>query len=328
MSCKEEIRAAVIRTLPVLPGTLFRLHNFYNVDVAVMVEAIDTDDMTILACLAEARSIAHNRYPASPKPRFEPDGAGLPILMLEQRLRSQYRAAMEAAFAGSGYHGEVSWPDEAGNIEADEDAAAQFVVSCLRAPLRKVVARYSRPGIATVALWHRAFAWQPIARDRLLEVTSEIRCSGWRPFGLWLADRIAPDRHYPDGIVHIQRLRRPLPEEDGWYFPSWPHHPDMQRRFDGLPLLTRHVYALFHLYGRQSREIAARLGISRSSVRRRLDRAFYMVMDGLFPRLYGRSASIYACVGNGVLIDVSGYGECSAIKSCTRNPGQESVIRM
>lgn len=226
----------------------------------------------------------HGHYPDAPKPRFNPDESGLPITLLERRMREDYRDHLQATFTEAGYSGVVAWPDLSTTIKADEEIAAVFVLSFLSAPLRKAVARFTRPGVAMVDLWRSVLPWRLRSRRRLLDVANELHCSGWQPFDIWLANRIAPDRCYPDGIVSLPRLRRPLPEA-GWFLPCWPEDQDRQRRFDGLPSLSQEAYALFHGYGRNSPEIATRLGISRRSVSRRLRRVLYVVAGWPVPSL-------------------------------------------
>jgi len=286
MSHDEDMRAAAMRALPALPRILFRLHNFYDVDLDTLAERLAADRADIIACLAEARSMVHGYSPWVSGSRFDPDGPGLAVARLEDRLRREYRAWLEDAFAESGYAGAVAWPDPSTAIKADEEAAAAFVVSFLRAPLRRAVARSHRADVATADLWRCAWRWQTRMRARLLEVTSELGCSGWQAFDIWLADRVAPDRYYPGGYIYHQRRRRLLPEEmspQGGCTPQW--SANLQRQFDSLSGRTRQVYILFHGYGRSSYEIEKRLGISRRDVRRRLRRAAYLIMDRPEPSL-------------------------------------------
>lgn len=277
----EERMLAAIAALPVLPRTLYRLHNLNNVDTITMAKALGADDADIRVCLAEARSMIHGYYPDTPKPRFDPDGAGLPIARLERRLQGAYQSWLEERLAGCGYASAVAWPEPTGNIAADESAAATFIVSLLAAPLRATVARWSSDGVATVDLWRRPWRLRRIARERLLDVANELHCAGWETFEFWLADRIAPDLHYPDGIMMPRRLRALLPEEmtpplDRCFLPRW-CDTDRQARYETLPYLTQAAYALFHLYGRNSHEITKRLGIGRRSLTRRLRQALYVV---------------------------------------------------
>lgn len=213
MNYDDKRHAAAIDALPALLRTLFRLHNLHDVDLVTIADKLATDEASILACLADARAMIHRHLPSLLGKRHDPAHVGLIVTRLEQRLRQDYRASLEAAFAESGYAGAVPWPDPATTIEADEEAAATFVVTFLRAPLRIAGERSTKAGVATVDLWEHTPPWRRVLRDRLSQVRSEIRCSGWQAFDIWLADRIAPDRYYPSGIVHRQRLRRPLPEE-------------------------------------------------------------------------------------------------------------------
>jgi len=290
MSWLNDMRHEAIRNLPAFPRTLFLLHNFYDVDVDIMAQNLAADRVEILACLSEARAVIH-RYRRCARPeRIDPADAGLPVARLERRLRLDYRAGLEAVFAGCGYRGAVAWPDPSTDIAADEEAAAVFILASLPAPLRKAVAASRRPGTATADLWRFSLPWRRLLRDRLLRVANELHCSGWEPFDAWLANRIVPDRHYPHGLPGYRRLRRPSPQEldpqqEQWSWPSWPHDEERQQRFDSLPDLTQGAYVLFHLYGRNSPEIAQRLGISRGSVQRRIRRATYNMAGWPLPSL-------------------------------------------
>lgn len=282
MSVRDEMRQAAIQQLPAFPRALFLLHNFYDVEVDTIAESLTADRRGVIACLAEARALIHRDHPHAQPDRLDPTDAGLPAVRLEQRLRREYRARLETAFTESGYVGAVAWPDQSADIAADEEVAASFVLSFLPADLRKAVRGSRRLGTPMVELWRFAPPWRRILRDRLLRVTSELHCSGWETFGIWLANRIAPDRHYPGGYVEYRRLRRRLPEEmtppqGEWLVPHWPEDADRQLRFNGLPGLTQDAYALFHCYGRNSHEIAKRLGITRWSVRQRLRSAVYAI---------------------------------------------------
>jgi hypothetical protein len=59
----------------------------------------------------------------------------------------------------------------------------------------------------------------------------------------------------------------------------------MQQRFEGLPPLTQDAFLLFNRHGRTDEEIAGRLGIGRRDVRRRINRALYVVCDWPRPSL-------------------------------------------
>lgn len=282
MSIHDEMRRAAIQRLPALPRALFLLHNFYDVDAGTMAERLAVDREGILACLAEARALIHRHQRHARADRFDPASEGLLIVPLEQQLRREYRAWLETVFAESGYAGAVAWPVPSVDIAADEEAAADFVLSCLADDLRKAVAGSRRRDTAMADLWRFVLPWRRILRDRLLRVTNELHCSGWEPFDIWLANRVAPERHYPGGYAEHRRLRRPLPEEmtppqGEWLLPHWPEDAERQHRFDSLPSLTQDVHALFHYYGRNSHEIAKRLHITRRSVKRRLHRIIYVM---------------------------------------------------
>lgn len=290
MSIRDETRRAAIQRLPALPRALFLLHNFYDVDAGTMAERLAADREGILACLAEARALIHRYQCHASADRFDPANEGLPIVPLEQRLRREYRAWLETAFAECGYAGAVVWPDPPVDIAADEEAAAAFVLPFLADDLRKAVAGSRRPDTAMADLWRLVLPWRRILRDRLLRVTDELNCSGWEPFDIWLANRIAPERHYPGGCVAYRRLRRPLLEETTrpqgeWLLPHWPEDAERQLRFDSLPSLTQDVYALFHCYGRNSHEIARGLHITRCSVKRRLHRIIYVMCGWPVPSI-------------------------------------------
>jgi DNA-directed RNA polymerase specialized sigma24 family protein len=293
MSFDEDRRAAAIRALPVLPRTMFLLHNFYDVEVAAMAEGIGTDATSIVACLAEARSAIFRHWPRLDGEQHAARASATTVAVLGERLRLDYRASLEAAFIECGYIGPVLWPATGNDVHDDENAAATFIVSQLHPSLRAAVARLQCEGVGTLDLWQSVRPWRRIMRDRLLQVASELRCSGWQTFETWLADRIAPERYYPDGVMSSSRLRRPLPgemdsAEPGHWLPHWPDDAARQARFDTLPIVTQHVYGLFHVSGRNSHEIARRLSISRRSVRRRRDRSFYAVAGWTYPNLAWR----------------------------------------
>lgn len=286
MSFAEDRRVGAVRALPDLSRTLFLLHNFYNVEIAAMAEGLGTDVESIAACLAEARIaiLHHRRYPATFKPGQRVTTA------LTEGLQGEYRASLEAAFEECGYVGVVPWSHASVSVIEDQEAAASFIVSMLHQSLRKAAARLHADGIAVTDLWRRVRPWQRVRRNRLLQVDRELRCSGWQTFESWLADRVAPECHYPEGYALPRRLRRPLPEAEdpAWqrlWLPHWPDDPDRQARFDKLPSLTQQVYGLFELGGRNSHEIARRLDISRRGVRRRHDRACYAVAGWTYPGL-------------------------------------------
>ncbi|MBA2932589.1 hypothetical protein HZF05_00645 [Sphingomonas sp. CGMCC 1.13654] len=293
MSFDEDRRAVAIRALPVLPRAIFLLHNFYDVDVDAMADGIGTHATSIAACLSDARSAIFRHWPRLDGEKHAARDSTATVTALGESLRLDYRASLEAAFIECGYVGTVLWPATSDDVHADENSAAAFIVSQLHPSLRAAVARSQREGVTTLDLWQSVRPWRRIRRGRLLQVAAELRCSGWQTFETWLADRIAPERYYPDGVMSIARLRRPLPgemdsAEPGLWLPHWPDDAERQARFDTLPIVTQHVYGLFHLSGRNSHEIARRLGISRRSVGRRRDRAFYAVAGWTYPNLAWR----------------------------------------
>lgn len=288
----EQLRREAIAALPALPRALFSLHNFYDVGVERMAEALSTDSDTIAACLAETRAMIHGYRPYAPATRLDPAGTGVPIARLERRLRRAYRDSLTASFTLSGYGGAIEWPEADADIATDEDAAAAFIITLLGLSFRSAVTGARRSHVAIVDLWRVAWPWQRRRRARLLSVTDVVRCSGWRAFDEWLADRIAPELHYPHGYPDYRRLRRPLRGEAG--APSDDEGPaEMQTtaRFDQLDSLTRDAAILFHRYGRGSDEIAQRLGIGRGSVKRRVRRANYAMIGRPYPSLVSRIAS-------------------------------------
>lgn len=291
MTNLDRKRCAAIHSLPALSCALFRLHNFYDVDVDAMAEGLITDKESILFCLAEARALIHGYNPYGGADRFDPEKTGLPIARLETRLRREYRQWLQSSFAESGYVGEIDWPGPLTDITADEEAAAAFIGSFLSASLRAAVAKSQRANIVTVDLWRSALPWRRFLRRRLLRITDAVRCAGWVPFDAWLANRIAPDRHYPQGYSMHQRRRRPLPEALPATAPTRvetcaPQAPsEVQRRFDSLPSLTQDAYVLFENYGRSVEEISRRLGLGRRSVDRRIRRAIYAIMGWPMPEL-------------------------------------------
>ncbi len=279
-------RSAAIDRLPALPRTLFLLHNFYGVDVDAMANALGADREAVETCLADARAIvrAHVCY-ADPVP-----GVGSTTCALQARLQRDYRQALEAAFAESGYPGKVAWPEPMADLAADQEAAATFVVAALSAALRKAVSRSRRAGVATVDQWRFVVPWRRVRRRRLLRVNDALHCAGWQPFDEWLAERLAPDGRYPQGYVVHRRRRRPLPEErplteaeqNGEEIADTVQIPE---RLVGQPELTRHVWIFFHLYSRPYDEIARLLGISRRRVKRLRERAEYAIIGVPYPSL-------------------------------------------
>ena len=291
MSYLDKQRCAAMDSLPVLPRGLFRLHNFYDVDAEAMAEGLIADVESILLCLAEAPALIHRHNPNEGPDRFDSEKAGLPIAQLETRLRREYRERLESNFAESGYAGNIEWPDPFTDITADEEAAAAFVISFLSRPLRVAEARSRRTNIATVDLWRFAPPWRRLLRRRLSRITDAVRCAGWVPFDVWLANQIAPNRHYPHGYVLYQRRRRPLPDETIVASPAQkencaPQAPsEAQRRFNTLPSLTQDAYLLFDHYGRSIDEISMQLGVGRRSVNRRIRRAIYAIGGWPLPSL-------------------------------------------
>lgn len=278
MDYDDRQHAIAIGKLPALPRVLFRLHNFYGVDIGTMVDTLATDADTILACLADARAMIHRQFPAWAHER--PTSADIcPRAMdLERRLRLDYRAFLEVAIAECGHADPIPWPESPATIEADSEAAAQFVVRFLHPPLQRTYARSSAPDIETVSLWRHVARWRWRDRQRLLQLAHEIRLSGWQAFDAWLADRIASDLLYPSRLPMPRTLRRPLPEEldpsrEGYCVVCWPDDPARQRRFGRLPRLTLHIFSLNRLYGRSYAEIGRRFGLTQIEVRKHMRKA-------------------------------------------------------
>lgn len=286
MTGLDHRRSAAIDRLPVLPRTLFLLHNFYDVGLGAMADTLGEDRDTIVACLVEARAIvrAHVCY-TEQAPGIRPSTAAL-----QARLQRDYRRALETAFAESGYSGDVSWPVPPAGIAADEEVAAAFVVALLPTSMQRAVACSYQSDVATVDLWRAVWPWRRCRRERLLRVTDALRCSGWEPFDEWLAERLMPGRRYPHGNEEYRRRRRPLPDErprteaekNGAEIADTVQIPE---RLAGEPELTRQVWILFHLYGRPYEEIARRLGISRRRVERLRERADYATIGMSYPSL-------------------------------------------
>lgn len=291
MTSVDKIRLAKVDRLPALPGALFRLHNFFDVDVEIIAQGLMTDEESILLCLAEARTLIHANTAYGGIDRFDAEKSRLPISLLETRLRREYRRHLESTFAESGYAGAIEWPDPTTDISRDEEAAAAFVVSFLCVPLRAAGAKLRKADVATVDLWRFALPWRRILRRRLLRITDAVRCAGWAQFDVWLARRVAPGCHYPHSYTLHQRRRRPLPDEiiplpppqEDDRFRKSPS--DAQRRFDSLPSLTQDAYVLFENYGRSVEEISRRLGIGRRNVDRRIRCALYAIMGWQLPSL-------------------------------------------
>lgn len=302
MHLYEERWLAGMQALPALPRILFRLRNFYDVAPAVMAQALATDTSSIALCLAEARSMIHAHGAFGTPERFPPEGHGRAIATLEQRVRQQYRAWTEQTLVESGYTGPILWPVSSDPIQADHEAVATHILATLPPVLRKAVKRSRRRGIATTELWRHVLPWRRLLRRRLSRVQREIRYSGWRPFDEWLADRVAPDRHYPDGYSIIPVRRRPLPDEEGFCpvpdvsdAPLSETQTQMQARLNSLPPLTLDAWLLFHRHGRTDEEIAKRLCISRRAARRRINRATYIICGWRVPSLAHRLSFDIKC---------------------------------
>ncbi len=281
----DDRRRTAILCLPQLPHALFLLHNFYGVEIGAMSQELGSDSDTINACLADARAVvrAHICY-ADPVP-----GIGSATATLQARLQRDYRQSIAAAFAESGYRGDIAWPDPIAGIAADQEAAAAFLVAQLPAALRRAVARSHRAGVATVNLWRFIAPWGRHRRERLSRVTDALRCAGWQPFDEWLAERLVPDRRYPHGYGLHRRRRRLLPgerradETNGQEIPvriPW--------RLADQPELTQQVWVLFHHYGRPFEEIARYLGISRRCVAHLREQADYAIGGWSYPSLAHR----------------------------------------
>lgn len=278
-------RIEAVESLPPLPRTLFLLHNFYGVDVGTIADILGEDQDIIAACLADARTIvrAHVCY-TEPVPNVGPSTAALQV-----QLQQDYRRWLETAFAEAGYPGTVDWPIP-DDITADEAAAATFIVALLPAFMQRTVARSRRGDVATVDLWSTVWLFRRCRRRLLLRVTEALRCAGWEPFDIWLAERLMPGRRYPHGYAEHRRRRRLLPEErpltevetnraeiaDSVQIPE---------RLADQPERMRQVWILFHLYGRPYEEIARRLGISGGCARRLREQAEYAIGGWPYPSL-------------------------------------------
>lgn len=284
MHSYEEQWLAGMDGLPALPRLLFRLHNFYDVEPAAMAQSLATDRTSIALCLAEARTMIHARCAFDVPVRMPADAGGLAIAALERQLRRQHRDWAEQTLAESGYSGAILWPEPSEPIEADHEAVATLIVATLAPALRRAFKRSRRRGTATANLWRYIPLWRSIVRRRLDRVRRQISYSGWRRFDEWLADRIAPDRHYPDGYATPRVRRRPLPDEEGYEpasdldaAPLSEKQRLMQARLASLPPLTHDAWPLFIRHGRTDEEIAERLGISARAARQRIDRAMRIV---------------------------------------------------
>ncbi|WP_338426382.1 hypothetical protein [Sphingopyxis kveilinensis] len=279
-------RSAAIDRLPALPRELFLLHNFYGVDIDAMADALGADRARIAACLADARAIVRAHVCCTEPVPSVRSATGA----LQAHLQQEYRQALAAVFAESGYPSEVAWPEPMDSVVADQEAAAAFVVAQLSEALRKAVSRSRRAGVATVDQWRFVAPWRRVRRRHLLRVNDALHCAGCQPFDEWLAERLVPDGRYPQGYVVHRRRRRPFPEErppteaeqNGAEIADIVQIPE---RLAEQPDLMRHVWIFFHLYGRPYDEIARRLGISRRRVKCLRERAEYAILGKPYPSL-------------------------------------------
>src|SRR3546814_2365429 len=123
---------------------------------------------------------------------------GAAPLELEARLQREYRQSLQAAFAESGYPGEVSWPDPMADMGGDQEAAAAFIVAELSAALRNAVMRSRRAGVATVAQWRFVVPWRRVRRRRLLrseEHTSELHSLMRIPSAVFFMQKKTTQKH-------------------------------------------------------------------------------------------------------------------------------------
>lgn len=286
----ERYRTAILQ-LPPLPRALFLLHNFHNVGLDGMAERLGAAPEAIAACFAEARAMVHAHVCFREARRFNPDRRGRSIAELEARLQDEYRRSLETAFTESGYVGTVDWADRSAGIDADEVAAAAFIVTLLPGELRKAAAKAQRTDVAAVDLWRSIGPWRRWSRRRLLRVTEAVGCAGWQRFDEWLARRITPGRPYPHGYREPpQRRRRLLPEERP-VGENEAEVADMVRvpeRLMSQPLRTQQVWVLFHHYGRPVEEIARRLDLGPRRVERLRERAVYAILGMSYPPLWER----------------------------------------
>lgn len=209
----DRIRVEALRALPTLPRVLFDLYAFDNIDPAEMVRGLGADIASITLCLAEARGMIVARRLHQPPRRFDPATVGRPIAQLEQNMRQHYRQWLEAMMTASGYWGTIQWPDLSVDDDAEREAVAALVLSGLPAKIRRAVERsHNAHGIA--GMFQRYVPpWRTVMRHHLDRLGREVGYSGWLPYDVWLANRIAPDRHYPDGLPVPRVIRRPLPDE-------------------------------------------------------------------------------------------------------------------
>lgn len=284
-------RVEALRGLPMLPRVLFDLYAFDNIDPAEMARGLGADIASITLCLAEARDMIVAQRLHRPPCRLDPATSGRPIARLEHDTRRQYRQWLEATMTASGYDGAIQWPALSADDDAEREAVAALILSGLPTMVRRAVARSDARGFSAM-VWRYVPPWRTMTRHHLDRLAREVRHSGWLPYDVWLANRIAPDHHYPDGLPVPHVVRRPLPdektavdhaEEEGAYslVPI-----AMQERFDRLPVLTRQAYFLLRHYGRTADEIAERLGIARWSVKRRIRIALFVVITGAPPPIW------------------------------------------
>jgi DNA-directed RNA polymerase specialized sigma24 family protein len=284
-------RVKALRGLPTLQRILFDLYAFDNIDPAEMARGLGADIASITLCLAEARGMIVAWRLHRPRCRFDPATIGRPVAQLEHAMRRQYRQWLEATMIASGYDGAIQWPALSADDDAEREAVAVLILSGLPAKVRRAVARSGARGIAAM-VWRYVPPWRTVMRHHLDRLAREVRHSGWLPFDVWLANRIAPDHYYPDGLPVPRVIRQPLgheeaavdqAERDGAHLPE---PIAMQERFDRLPALTREVYVLLRRYGRTADEIAERLGIARWSAKRRIRIALFVVITGSPPPIW------------------------------------------
>lgn len=287
----DRSRIEALRGLPILPRVLFDLYAFDDIDPAEMARGLGADIASITLCLAEARGMIVARRLHRPLCRFDPATIGGPIAQLEHDMRRQYRQWLEATMIASGYDGAIQWPALSVDDDAEREAIAALILPDLPAKVRRAVARSGPRGIAAM-VWRYVPPWRTVMRHHLDRLAREVRHSGWLPYDAWLANRIAPDHHYPDGLPIPRVVRRPLgheetpvdhAEEESVYSPV---PIEKQERFDRLPVLTRQAYFLLRHYGRTADEIAERLGIGRWSVKRRIRIALFVVITGAPPPIW------------------------------------------
>src|SRR3546814_12083042 len=78
-------------------------------------------------------------------------GMGAAPLELEARLQREYRQSLQAAFAESGYPGQVSWPDPMADMGGAHEAAAASIVAEVLEGLRHPRIRARRAGVPNTA---------------------------------------------------------------------------------------------------------------------------------------------------------------------------------